>query len=208
MSSMNLRNCLRDPPPAIFEAAEFLKEAENAHLSGNRERASELLRQANMPVIREWTESLWGKNNGGVVQVRSVDHPTPVVPKTERDSRRMPGPELRRALIARDGYACRFCGIPLVPASVRARIHSLYPNARIWGRRNVDQHAALQAMWVQFDHVLPWTRGGRTSFENLIITCAPCNFARMEHTIEEVGLLPPGPPRARMPDWTGLIHFK
>nr|WP_283938303.1 HNH endonuclease signature motif containing protein [Sphingomonas brevis] len=46
-------------------------------------------------------------------------------------------------------------------------------------------------MWLQFDHLIPNQRGGASTLENLIITCAPCNFGRMEQTIEEVGLLNP-----------------
>jgi len=33
------------------------------------------------------------------------------------------------------------------------------------------------------------SRGGDNSFENMVITCAPCNYARMEFTLEELGLL-------------------
>lgn len=82
-----------------------------------------------------------------------------------------------------------------------------YPQLRIWGRNNKDQHAAFQAMWAQYDHVLPYTRGGSNELDNLVVTCAPCNFGRMQYTLEEVGLLDP---RSRAPvrsSWDGLERF-
>jgi 5-methylcytosine-specific restriction endonuclease McrA len=73
-----------------------------------------------------------------------------------------------------------------------------------WGDRNAEQHAGLQAMWVQYDHVVPHARGGDNALTNLVVACAPCNCARMDYTLEEVGLLDP---RTREPvrsSWDGL----
>jgi hypothetical protein len=33
-----------------------------------------------------------------------------------------------------------------------------YPNALTWGTKNTDQHAAFQAMWAQYDHIIPHGR--------------------------------------------------
>jgi hypothetical protein len=35
-----------------------------------------------------------------------------------------------------------------------------YPNALTWGTKNTDQHAAFQAMWAQYDHIIPHGRDG------------------------------------------------
>ena len=43
-------------------------------------------------------------------------------------------------------------------------------------------------MWLQFDHLLPNQGGGDSKLDNVVVTCAPCNFGRMDHTLEEVGL--------------------
>jgi 5-methylcytosine-specific restriction endonuclease McrA len=59
-------------------------------------------------------------------------------------------------------------------------------------------------MWLQYDHILPHSRGGDNSMENLVLTCAGCNFGRMGYTLEQVGLLDP---RLRTPppnSWDGL----
>ena len=54
------RLCLRQPIPEIADAARYFDAAVSAHLAGHHQLADSLIRLANMPVIREWTESLWG----------------------------------------------------------------------------------------------------------------------------------------------------
>ncbi len=62
-----------------------------------------------------------------------------------------------------------------------------YPTALSWGRTNQTRHAAFQAMWLQYDHLPPHARGGDNGLDNVIITCAPCNCARVNYTVAEVG---------------------
>jgi hypothetical protein len=121
---------------------------------------------------------------------------------------RMPTPEEKRALHERDGYHCRFCSIPVIRKEIRRRMIAVYPEEAVWGRKNAEQHAALQAMWAQYDHILPHSRGGTNDLSNMVVTCAPCNFGRMEFTLEEVGL---ADPREREPvrsAWDGLERFR
>ena len=59
-SEAPLRICLRDPIPEIAEAARYLDEAVSAHLTGRYDVAEELIRRADIPAIRDWSESLWG----------------------------------------------------------------------------------------------------------------------------------------------------
>ncbi len=127
MSAM-LRDCLRDPIPEIFDAARYVDAAVSAHLSGNRKLADELIRLANMPAIRVWTESLWGKG-GPWTRPLPVANPIPLIPKRQRINLRMPNKVEVAALIRRDGYRCRFCGIPVVRAEIRTLMHKAYPEA-------------------------------------------------------------------------------
>lgn len=39
----------------------------------------------------------------------------------------------------------------------------------------------------QLDHVLPWSRGGETSLDNLVVCCAVCNAEKRDRTPEEMG---------------------
>ena len=199
-----LRRCLREPIPELADAARFLDAATSAHRLGNSALVESLITLANMPVIRQWTESIWGANSPYVV-VRRAESETQSQPV--RSMARMPSLVQRRELLARDGYHCRFCGIPLVRAEIRQRIALAYPHLGIWGAKNEQQHAAFQAMWVHYDHLVPHSLGGSNELENLVVTCAPCNCGRMNFTLTEVGL---SDPRARAPvrtAWDGLERF-
>ncbi len=119
----------------------------------------------------------------------------------------MPNPARKRAVLDRDGRHCRFCGIPVIATETRQRIRAAYPDEVRWGARNAEQHAGFQALWLQFDHVLPHARGGGSDLDNLIVACAPCNNGRSNLTLEEAGL---ADPRMRPPvggPWDGLERF-
>lgn len=202
-TAQSFRKCLRDPIPEIADAAHYLDTAVSAHNAGRPDLAEHLIQLADIPSIRQWTESIWGKNSP-YVKVReaiAVERATP------SRSKRMPTAAEKRLLHERDHNHCRFCGIPVIRPEIRKRMNGVYPRAVLWGRRNVDCHAAFQAMWVQYDHIVPFTRGGPSELSNLVVTCAPCNFGRMQYTLEEVGLMDP---RGREPvtsAWDGLERF-
>jgi len=202
---MKDRICFRDPIPAIAEAARYLDEGVTAYLVGKPDIAAEMIVRANMSVIREWTESIWGK---GSPYVQAIQNTKEIFSKEDRVKVRMPTTAEKRALHERDGHHCRFCGIPVIRKEVRARIMKVFPNALIWGKQNGEQHAAFQAMWAQYDHLLPHSKGGDNGLENMVVTCAPCNFGRMSYSLEEVGLIDP---RLREPissAWDGLERFR
>jgi hypothetical protein len=203
------RRSLREPIPEIWDAASLLDQAVDAHLAGDRGRADSLLREANRPAVREWTESLWGSakanpNQWRYLRVRTVADPSPCLPKAERVQIRMPGAAEKAAVIAQYGRYCVFCGVPLIRFEVRAVCHRLYPEAVQWGSTNPSQHAAFQALWLQFDHLLPHSRGGDNSLSNVVVTCAGCNYGRGNNTLEELGLIDPRSRIAAEGTWDGL----
>jgi 5-methylcytosine-specific restriction endonuclease McrA len=172
-------------------------------MAGATGRAADLIRQADMPVLGSWIESLWGKVDPEVHRFRKVPGSPATLPEGARFQPREPQAALKRAVIERDGYHCRFCGIPVVRAEVRVHWRKLQPAALRWGQSNAECHPAFQCLWLQYDHVLPWTRGGRTDLENLVITCAGCNFGRNQWTLEEVAIADPRE-RPLEPSWPGF----
>lgn|ERR1700676_2249544 len=202
-----LGNCFREAIDQINQAAQFLSGAVSAHLKGDMKRAEELIRIADMAEIREWCESLWGTNSPYVQYIPVPGSPESVA-KENRKKPRMPVASVKRDLLLRDGHHCRFCGIPVIRSEVRQRITKSYPQLRIWGRSNNEQHAAFQTMWAQYDHVVPYTRGGCNELDNLVVTCAPCNFGRMQYTLEEVALVDPRTREPKRSSWDGLERFK
>ncbi|USD35985.1 HNH endonuclease [Ferrimonas sp. SCSIO 43195] len=203
MDNMDVKHCLREPIPEIFDAARYLDAAVSAHLSGHQELAEELLRLSDMDVLREWTESLWGANSP-YVQRREIPGAPAHLPQELRVPVRMPNTAERDALHKRDGFHCRFCGTPLIRKEVRQILNRCYPEAARWGTRNIEQHAALQLMWLQYDHLVPHARGGNNDLSNLVLTCAPCNYGRLDSLVEEVGLISPFSREPNPTDWDGL----
>lgn len=62
----------------------------------------------------------------------------------------------RRALFARDGHRCVYCGTTS-------------------GRLTLD-------------HVVPRSKGGDSSWENVVTACAPCNLRKGDRTLEQAGM--------------------
>ena len=116
----------------------------------------------------------------------------------------MPDSSIKRQLIGRDGYHCRLCGIPVIREEVRKRLHALYPDALPWAAGNINQHAAFQVLWLQYDHLVPHARGGSNDLDNMLIACAACNFGRMQYTLEEVGFAPVSSIERTHSSWDGL----
>lgn len=202
-----LRDCFRDPIPEIFEAAYLLTDAASAHLHGDSETADKLLRAADMPIIGEWLDTLWLGHNNAYRAIRKVSGLPPVLMKGDRVVPRDATPAMKKALVARDGFHCRLCGIPLIRAEVRRTFNQLYPEAARWtGSRANEQHRGLQVMWLQYDHVVVHSRGGETSMENLVVTCPACNYGRDRYMMSEVGLRDPRH-HPRSPSWSGWRNW-
>jgi len=74
----------------------------------------------------------------------------------------------RRAVFARDGWACQYCG----------------------SRSNLT-----------VDHVIPRSKGGSSSWENIVASCAPCNRRKGDRLPRQAGMHPrrkPHTPRAEI----------
>jgi 5-methylcytosine-specific restriction endonuclease McrA len=72
----------------------------------------------------------------------------------------------RRAVFARDGWTCQYCG----------------------SRSNLT-----------VDHVIPRSKGGSSSWENIVASCAPCNRRKGDSLPEKAGMHPRHAPRAPSP---------
>ncbi|GGE59714.1 hypothetical protein GCM10007421_38000 [Halopseudomonas oceani] len=193
------KRCFREPIPEIFDAARYLDAAVSAHLNGHSSLAIELFTLANDPKIRAWTDSIWGKKSPFVRIKKQPDKA-----HSEKVTARMPTAIQKAELHSRDGFHCRFCGIPVIRAEIRKVLHIAYPTAITWGRSNASQHAAFQCMWAQYDHVVPHSHGGTNDLDNLVVTCAACNFGKMEYTLEELSLIDPRTIPPIQSNWDGL----
>lgn len=205
---MGFRRCFLEPAPEIYEAAEILNEAVNAHNRGDHDLANNLIIKADMPAVTTWVRTIKGPQKVDIHRYRPIENAPPNLSKEQRDKKRMPTAAEKREIIKRDGHICRFCGIPVIDLNIRKKIGKVYPQALRWGNINDEKHSAFECMELQFDHVLPHSRGGLTTIDNVLITCSPCNYGRGEYTIEEVGIIDPRTLPIQKSDWNGLEHFK
>lgn len=195
-----MRRCIKEPIPEIFAAWRAMSAAVDEHLRGSRARAEELFRQADSPKVWDWLNSAWVGVIKNVVEMKPLGD-TSVIPKSERDPDRNIAPHIRAVVLERDGYRCRYCGIPVVHADIRKIAAKLYPASVGWDSRDPSkQHAGFQCLWLQFDHVEPHSHGGRSSVENVVISCALCNFGKDRFTLLQLHV---EDPRLREPEHIG-----
>jgi len=71
----------------------------------------------------------------------------------------------RLNVYARDGFRCQYCG------------------------------ACRPTEDLTFDHVTPRSRGGRTTWENIVACCVPCNARKANRTPAEAGMRLPARPK-------------
>jgi 5-methylcytosine-specific restriction endonuclease McrA len=71
----------------------------------------------------------------------------------------------RQNIYLRDGFRCQYC-------------HWTGPVASL-----------------TLDHLVPTAKGGKTSWDNIVTACKPCNMKKGAKTIEEMGLLMRRPPQ-------------
>ena len=82
------------------------------------------------------------------------------------------------------------------PSIVRLRASVAVPYKRIMiSRKNILRRDRFRCQYcgsrdrLTVDHVLPKSRGGRDSWENLVAACTPCNNRKGNRTPEEANML-------------------
>ncbi len=204
-----LRPCLREPIAEIYEAQHLLGEAADAHLAGDGKKAVIAIKAADIPIIRDWVESLWGNKvkypeKVHYLRIRDVFNLQPSLPKDKRVRSRQPSKQIAERLIKKFGWHCAYCGIGLINRTARRQLLQAYPEALRWGRTNDEKHVAFMAMDNEFDHIIPHSRGGNNDIVNLAPSCAPCNCGKENWTLEQLGLIDPRQKEIMTSDWDGL----
>jgi 5-methylcytosine-specific restriction endonuclease McrA len=203
-----MKRSIKEPIPQIFETWDFLNQAVDAHLTGDRLLAEMFFKKAEMRAVWEWLNPGWTRPDLNVV-VPAPHGDTQELSNKLRDPDRNIAPTIRSSVLQRDGYRCRYCGIPVIHADIRKLAHRLYPEAVPWEPYDVTkQHSGFACLWLQFDHVVPHSHGGRSSLENVVISCALSNYGKDKYTLRQLDLadlfLTPPAPSA----WDGLERFR
>ena len=117
-------------------------------------------------------------------------------------------PSLSRSVAARvyvrDGFHCRYCGRRVIPTVIMELLGGLYPESfpfhPAW--KGGMTHPAILSRSPVVDHVVPGSSGGDWGEEgNLVTACWPCNAAKADLSLEQLGWrLRPIP----VTEWDGL----
>jgi hypothetical protein len=203
-----MRTSIKQPLSEVYAAIRALEAAVDAHLACDKELAAAKFKQANCPITWHWLNDSWSGVIKNVVTMKPVGD-TQVIPKAQRDPDRKIASSIRQAVLARDGYRCRYCGLPVVHADIRKIARQLYPVEVPWNSRiSSEMHSAFQVTWLQFDHVEPHSHGGRSSTDNVVISCALCNFGKDRFTLRQLDIEDPRSRSPIMSDFDGLERFR
>lgn len=202
------RRCLREPVPELHLCLTHLDNAALAYLAGDNSRVEAELRAADSEAAHDWIDSMWGKSTKWPQQVhyKRLRKVADLHRRTGEKDGKIPK-TVRVEAIRRDGFVCRYCSLPVVPQEVREYLRKEFPEAARWGNKNNEQHRGFQALWLQFDHVLPASMGGFATIDNIVVSCAGCNYCKEGYHLQELGLLDP---RHRAPvasGWDGLTRI-
>ena len=88
--------------------------------------------------------------------ITNTNSPTSTT-KEKTQKSRDPSPRLRFEVLVRDKFTCRFCG----------------------ASPNKDP-----AVTLHIDHIMPWSKGGKTTLSNLQTLCSTCNLGKSDIIIE------------------------
>lgn len=117
--------------------------------------------------------------------------PVPSIPKAERD-RPYPSLAMEREVYRRDDGRCRYCGISVQLREDLLRINALVgDDVFAMGRTNSTRSGSMIIARASADHVVPVTQGGRTTPENLVTACWPCQFGKSSYSPEQLGMKRP-----------------
>lgn len=203
-----MKRSIKEPIPEIIQAWDFLNQAVDAHLATDTSQAEVFFRRADIRAVWEWLNPGWTRPKLHVV-VPAPAGDTKEVPKELRDPDRNIALAIRAAVLQRDGYRCRYCGIPVVHVDIRELAHKRYSDAVPWEPYDVTkQHAGFACFWLQFDHVMPHSHGGRSSPDNVVVSCALCNFGKDKYTLRQLDVADPRLTPPVVSAWDGLERFR
>jgi len=182
---------------------EIFVSAVDDFLSGNKNSCLEKIRLIRSQEITYWYIE-HGQMSGRHRKLTLDITPPSNIDQRLRDPLRSPR-KVQNVVFERDGYKCRYCGIKLISQDFfRLFIKKLNSDLFKRGKTNLTTHGIIHIAWPVADHVNPWNKGGQTNLENLVSSCATCNYGKDGYTIEQIGIENPFNRNPQIDSWTGL----
>lgn len=191
-------------PPSWFDGQILIfAQAVEKLLSGQREESIALLCTLRNREMKEWC--IEHGQVSGRFRKRGLNSPDESpIPETSRDPTKSPK-KYQNAVFLRDGYRCRYCGSRLIAQdAIKSFASALDSEVFVKGRKASENHGIVHAAWPVADHIIPWNLGGRTTLDNLVSSCGPCNYGKYNWTIQQMGIQNPLSGDPISDDWDGL----
>ena len=190
-------------PNWVADQIDIFESAVNDFIAGDKESCLTKLKQIKNEEITNWYiehGQMSGRHRKLILKVT----PLQTIEESLRDEIRSPQ-KVQDAVFERDGYKCRYCGSKLLSQDfIRLFIKKLDSPLFQRGETNLTTHGIIHIAWPVADHVIPWNKGGRTNLENLVSSCATCNYGKDGYTIEQLGIQNPFNRKPILDNWNGL----
>ena len=193
------------PPPEWFRTqALIFRDAVHSAADGDKADALRILDTIRSDEMRDWFDE-HGQMSGRH-RARGLGVARPPL-SCELDPVRLPL-KCERVVFERDGYTCRYCGLPVVAKEVLIAFEHVVGVAAFSTRgTNAEQHGVIHAFKLVADHVVPHKLGGKTDIDNLVTACPACNYGKECYTLDQLGLEDPRDRDPKLGDWDGLTAF-
>lgn len=201
---MTFRRSFLPPIPEFSKAANLLSLAADALLADDLDTCADLLVQADLKPLREFSYLLAGPIKPEIHRQSRNPVFTPV---PEEGRPRMPNASRAMEVFARDGFRCRFCESKVIVKDAHRVFATFLPVEARFGSTNDTKHFGLATLTASIDHLVPYSRGGDNSDSNLVTACGPCQYGRNRWTLEEVQILNPFDYPPIVDGWDGLTRL-
>jgi hypothetical protein len=176
-------------PISAIKAMETFEESYRPLIAGEIKRAKELLLQIPSLEMQTWFDR--HAQNVSTLRFRGLGSHRPVRVSNELDPKKAFS-HISSKVYRRDNFHCRYCGSKVAPRSFFLTYSNLVgDDAFCIGRANREMPGIYLLFVSTLDHVTPHRLGGRTDESNLITSCWPCNYGKMEYTVEQIGMADP-----------------
>ncbi len=173
-------------PDEALVAMDTFEASYRALLSGDISKARELLSHIPSHQMQTWFDM--HAQNVSTLRFRGLGSIAPVIVSTELDPKKTFS-HLSPQIYRRDNFHCRYCGSKVAPRSFFTRFSNLIGDDAFYiGRANREMPGIYLLFVATLDHVTPHRLGGRTDASNLVTSCWPCNYGKMEYTLEQIGI--------------------
>jgi hypothetical protein len=185
----NPRKVLCERPEYLTESFQAFEAAVGCAARGEVDTGLEHLERTRHLDIREWFKIIG--QNAGKKRFAELGSREALEPEVSQQAR-VDGDidtNLARNVLERDRYHCRYCDVPIIYKSEVEKIRELFGHAKFpMSQSNDVAHGTLRAFYNSFDHVVPRSRGGQNTAENIVTACYACNFGKDNFTLFQLGL--------------------